>query len=200
MNISDFLYRIKPLPALLLIFLSLIVVGSIIQRCDKTETIIQTEYVYDTIRVEIKTEIPVPYKIYQVDTIRLLKYISIHDTVFKTSQIDTAAILADYFKIVEYKDTIQDESLKFYLNEQITQNRIIGRQTSYQCMEHTEIITYENRATLYGGLSFLQDLSGNEIAFILPTLFYENGSMYASIGYYPKSRIMIGAGLKIISW
>ena len=195
MTLSNFLYKARPIPALLLIFLSLLVFGSILNRCDKTQQQ-EIEYIYDTTKVEIIKEVPVPYKIYIVDTVRIVNYISITDTVYKTAQIDTAAILSDYFKVIEYIDTVADESLKFYLNEKISQNRIISRKTSYQWLEPTQVITNETNMTIYAGLSFLQ----TDKLTLMPSIYFANPKMYGVVGIGLDKSFQIGAGLKILSW
>lgn len=194
----------KPLSLILKLLLALsimIVAGIALVKCDKSETIIETEYVYDTTIVKIETEMPVPYKITITDTIFVPYNIHTSDTVKIPQIIDTMAILSDYFAIVDYKDTIEDESIKIFLNESISQNRIISRDLSYKWMKPTEVITYSKETNIiYGGLAFYQNIPTSTSS-ILITLNYSNEKMYGSVGLDPINRgFKVEAGLKLFKW
>ena len=76
--------------------------------------------VWDTIAGD---DIRVPYPVYQ-DT---------GSTKWKYKDIDTAAILTDYFSTVFYRDTIlNDSSAIFIVKDSIHMNRIKVRETSYK--------------------------------------------------------------------
>jgi hypothetical protein len=194
----------KPLTLILKLLLALsilIVAGIALVKCDKSETIIETEYVYDTTLINIETEVPVPYKITITDTIFIPYNIHTSDTVILPLEIDTMAILSDYYSKVEYRDTIEDESIKIFLNESISQNRIISRDLSYKWMKPTQVITYDTKTNIiYGGLPFWQNIPSNTSS-ILITLSYANEKMFGSVGYDPiNSSFKVEAGLKLFKW
>jgi len=73
----------------------------------------------DSIPYEVKVRVPVPYKV------------EVHDTVF--TDVDTAAILTDYFIHRTYKDTLKDDtSALIVIEETVGRNRILDRRLWYQ--------------------------------------------------------------------
>lgn len=72
------------------------------------------------------------------------KYIKriIHDTLFEN--IDTNEILKDYFSTYYYEDKIDNDSVKIWINDSISKNKIASRNLSYNIIfkTKTNIITY----------------------------------------------------------
>jgi len=102
---------------IVLLFITLIVLFYKNKNIE-TYTIVKTipaDTVYSTV-VSIKPEISLKYK-YKTDTLWL------HDTVF--SEVDTFAIIEEFFTMNEYNDTIKDDSsMTIVRNISITQNKI----------------------------------------------------------------------------
>lgn len=80
---------------------------------------------------------------------------------FKPEQkdIDTAAILAKYFETKAYSDILRIDTNNYvYLNDTISQNKIIGRGYTAKITEKTifvkETITPKDRSALYFGFMF----------------------------------------------
>ena len=87
-----------------------------------------------------------------------------YDTIIKYNNIDTAAILRDYFTLYAYNDTIKNDTVSIYITDSITRNNILNRQVSYNIKYPTieTIITkYANNREFYIGGS----LGGNTKGF-----------------------------------
>ena len=111
-----------------IIILILIAILILQQTCSpqpEPEVIVKTEVTYDTLVREIPSYIPV-YKTKVVNTTTV-------DTLYNTTLIptDTAAILADYYAVYEYNDTINDDSATIYIKDRISQNTILSRNVKY---------------------------------------------------------------------
>lgn len=63
------------------------------------------------------------------------------DTVVETADVDTAAILEDYFATYTYSDTIDRDSLTIYIDDEISKNRIASRNVKYEMIHPTKTIT-----------------------------------------------------------
>lgn len=64
----------------------------------------------------------------------------IHDTLFEN--IDINEILKDYFSTYYYEDKIDNDSVKIYINDSISKNKIVSRNLSYNIIFKTKTITY----------------------------------------------------------
>lgn len=92
----------------------------------------------------------------------------IHDTLeitrtlFRTREVDTAAIVADYFATRYYRDSLTTKYGKIWLDDSITQNRISARKWHYALnipvVTNTVQAPALARLQVYGGFS----LSGNK--------------------------------------
>jgi hypothetical protein len=90
--------------------------------------------VRDTIKGDtIPYAVPVP--------VPVVRYVAlVPDTVFRN--VDTAAILADYFITRSYDDTLMNDTSAFIaLSETVTQNRIMERTLTFQNRRATAITT-----------------------------------------------------------
>lgn len=112
--------------------------------------------------------------VFETDTITKLEYITdtfkitsigpvIHDTSFIEipANIDTAAIIRDYFTQYIGTDTLIDSNLFATITDTISGNKITGRSFSYRWLKPTTINTIVNNTTiinskarLYIGLNF----------------------------------------------
>lgn len=60
------------------------------------------------------------------------------DTVFR--DVDTAAILADYFTVYYYEDSLINDSLEIRIKDSVTKNQITSRNLSYRLLYPTTTI------------------------------------------------------------
>jgi hypothetical protein len=111
------------------------------------------------------------------------------------------AILSDYYSKVEYRDTITDESIQIFLNETVSQNRIIDRDLSYKWMEPTEVITYiKNKNTIYTGLIFYQHFPTNKSS-IGFSVNYSNEKLSGTFAVDPWNKgVYVGGAVRLKSW
>lgn len=98
---------------------------------------------YDTIRETTPEYIPVPGPIQ-------------YDTTYLERDIDTAAILRDYFASYHYSDTVNLDSVKVIIKDTVTRNKIKSRSVEYEILYPTKTITitndrYLNRREFYVG-------------------------------------------------
>ena len=115
----------------LLIIAVLLVIIVLLRECTvpstvtdyKTTTI--TTIKYDTITDSITSYVPKYYT----------KIILKTDTVYK--DIDTAAILTDYFSTYVYSDTVKKDSLTIIINDSVSENKIQFRNIQYTMLYRT---------------------------------------------------------------
>lgn len=105
-------------------------------------TIVET-IKYDTIKNKIPEYIPVPGP-------------AIHDTTFIPREIDTAAILKDYFALYAYADSVKLDSVTLVIKDTVSRNKIKSRSVEYEILYPTKTITitnerYLNRREFYIG-------------------------------------------------
>ncbi len=118
----------------LLVGLFLIISGVFNKENQKSEIKLIEQIIYrdTTIYKSKNVYVPTPYPV------EVLKY----DTIYKTEhiEIDTAAILADYFKEFYYSDTIiNDSTALIIIYDTVSKNRISARQWLYQNRRPTVI-------------------------------------------------------------
>ena len=111
-------------------------------------------------------------------------------SIMLTPTIDSALILSDWLKTRYYKDTISNPDLSIYLNEEVTQNRIISRDVSYQIFRPETIIKKPVGSFYIGG--YLYNTG------VVPYVQYNRSNWSVSAGYDPiNTRIFLGAGYRI---
>jgi hypothetical protein len=107
-------------------------------------TKVDTVYSKDTI-VKVRQGNDIPFEIYRV----------LEDTIH-----DTIQVLSDYYATRVYKDTITQDSSKFYIQDSISQNKILNREfkaeIAYKTIYNTTTITKKDKNAIY--LGFLTDL------------------------------------------
>lgn len=131
-------------------------------------TQIDTLYSTDTI-VKIKRGKDIPFEIYRV----------LEDTIH-----DTIQVLNDYYATRVYKDTITQDSSKFYIQDSISQNKILNREfkaeLAYKTIFQTTYITKPDKSAIY--LGFLGDLRA----------FDNKVGLGVGLGYYmPKKGLIL---------
>lgn len=100
----------------------------------KIITTIKTTIKWDTIKDSIPTYIPKYYK----------KIITIKETDTFWRNVDTSFILKDYFASYIYKDSSVNDSVKIYVNDTITKNKIKSRNINYLIKYPTITTTITN--------------------------------------------------------
>lgn len=104
--------------------------GKVIPGETKYITSVKTKIEYDTIRDSIPSYVPYPEYIYPPA-----------DTFWRDRDIDTAAILEDYFSTYFYADVIEDDSIKITINDSIRENKIASRDLKYEILYPIKTIT-----------------------------------------------------------
>lgn len=113
----------------------------------KSDTIFTSDTIWgDSIPYQVYVPVPKPYKVV------------VTDTLFK--DVDTTAILRDYFAIVYYTDTLKnDTSALVVIVDTVSNNRLKGRSMWFQNRRPTTInnttitnVYPDNKFQLYGGI------------------------------------------------
>lgn len=124
--------------------IAILIILLLINTCGKNptkshvKTITKTTIKWDTIKDSIPTYIPKYYK----------KIITIKETDTFWRNVDTSFILKDYFASYIYKDSSINDSIKIYINDTITQNKIKSRNVNYLIKYHTITTTITNNIYL----------------------------------------------------
>ena len=146
---------------------------------------------YDTTRVEVQVEIPIPYEVisykYHVDTV----FKPVLDTFLQEVilPIDTSEIIAEYVKKRVYIDTIVDDDLVAYLNEDIQFNKITNRDFSYQILRPM-YIKQEKLNTIGVGMSYYGTF--------IPNVSYNYKNWGVSVGW--NQEIYLGVQYSLIEF
>ncbi len=129
--------KLKNLDIRTILIVLLIIVIIILRQCSSTG--------YPEPNVKIETIETVKYDTIKVSTVEYVpKWINVSpDTVFleTATSVDTNKILADYFATYTYSDTINDDTVTVYINDEISRNRISKRKVSYEIAYPTKTIT-----------------------------------------------------------
>lgn len=120
------------------------------------------------------------------DTIRdTIPVLLIRDTIIYVdvpTEIDTAAILRDYFAVRYYERGIDEEKLKLTIKDSVSQNKIIWNELSYETYIDTVKIT-KTETIFRKGLYVNTILSTNQIG--------------AGVSYMNRKGLMYGAGVSL---
>jgi hypothetical protein len=131
------------LAAVLITVVIMLSVVPLLKSNEHTNTVTQTVTIPgDSIPYPVTVKVPVPYDSVVVDTF------------YCASVIDTAEILKDYYSKYFYQDTIKSNSVTAILCEEVTQNRITGRQVFIQNLRPQAITNkyVEPANKIYAGL------------------------------------------------
>ena len=124
----------------------------------------------------------IPYKIIQLDSIQ----IPVHDTI---------RIINEYAQVKAYSDTINLDSNTFYIQDTITQNKIIGRRFEAKLQEKTIYITKtlkpKTEFLIGGEIRNYNNVLGASIGVGLKVpnkglIIVNYGTQGYSLGYYKK--------------
>jgi hypothetical protein len=106
----------------------------------------------DSIPYTVYKDKPVPYKITYRDTITSYDtIIKDGDTTYVIEHVDTAAIMRDYHAIVEYNDTVKNDSSALIIVRQVIyKNRIDSMLVRFQNRRSTAVISQRDKAIVAG--------------------------------------------------
>lgn len=113
-------------------------------------------------------------------------------------KIDTGAIIRDFFAKVEYRDSIENDTVKVSLYEQVERNRITARQLNYRLkLPLTTVINqiteHKRRFYVGGGITMGRDCTFSAMPFFAYKTLKER--IYMG-GYDPIGR-KVGVGVLI---
>lgn len=151
-----------------------------------------TVYVYDTVVHYIPDTIP--WYIYKKDTVIVTK------TEFK--DVDTAAILQDYYAIHYYNRIWEDSLVKITLEDAITENRPLQNIFKYQMLKpqtviENKIIDTRYSRYLYAGLN----VPINKPEYMSIDLLAAGQKCYLGVGYSPGMKsINVKGGVKLFQF
>lgn len=151
-----------------------------------------TTLVYDTAVYEIIDTIPypvpVPVQIVENITHEFYDTLTIYDTI--PIPIDTAGIIADYYRLRIYNDIIADDNLEFHLWEQVGANRVLKRSTSYRILRPDKIVTRYPQSVYIGAMIYDTGLA--------PMVTFTDQKYYLSAGFDPFNFTwFVGGGVKL---
>jgi len=154
------------------------------------EAISDTVYIHDTIKHTITDR--VPYYITRLDSV------IIRDTVFR--EIDTAAILEDYFAVHYYLRTWQDSLIKVSIEDAVTENNFISNNFTYQFLRPQTLINNVTNITNFNKYLYI----GGSVT--LPDAKYSNVGVYGAfsrsffgLSYMPYQKgVMFTGGFRIV--
>lgn len=129
-----------------------VVVFLLMKNCQPSPKIDVQYLPGDSVPYTIYKDKPVPYKVTQRDTI--VEYDTIiknGDTTYVISPVDTAFILKDYYAIVEYNDTVKnDSSALIVVRQKLSKNRIDSLNIRFQNRRQTAVISQRDKAIVAG--------------------------------------------------
>jgi hypothetical protein len=144
----------------------------------KTDTVYvkeQTAVYRPNITVYEPGRIPTEVKTETKYLVRVDSFIQ-YDKEYITMNIDTAAILADYYAKVFYSDTVKSKYGHIVIQDSVTQNRIASRQVSTDFKLPEKV---EKKGQMYFGLTGGYNIADHKVMFG-PSLLYKtkNDAIY----------------------
>jgi hypothetical protein len=170
---------------LLVIILIAVVIFLLMTQPDytKKEIVLKTDTIFNVKTLtKYKKGDSIPYVIIAQDTIQ----IPVHDTI---------RIINEYLQIKAYSDTIRIDSNAFYIQDTISQNKIIGRGFEAKLQEKTIYITKtikpKTELLIGGELRNSNNVLGASIGLGLKVpnkgvILLNYGTQGYSVGYYKK--------------
>jgi hypothetical protein len=184
MTIERNLYRIILLGALVYILL--------LHMCGKKcEEKVTTRVIRDTTYITQRDTVTryVPKVTSVIEPVHIMHY----DTLVFFLNVDTAAILHDYFTTRYYRDSMQSQYGQVTVLDSVRENRIVSRSwaTNFSIPVVKETILPKNKTQLYAGFSALsgQRAIGAELNFALKTnkeQMYEVGAGLFGTQWYGR--------------
>ncbi len=171
----------------------------LMQECQpKPEPVIEKRTEVDTFFIpgkdsihELRVPYPVPY--------------AVHDSIPVWQKVDTAAILADYFKKRFYSDSAYNDSVRVYYAAQVYKNSLIDMKLKYRLTlpqmvikESTTVTETVNRQLAFVGVDLTSN--GQNLGFYPSIYFDTKGAMFGG-GFDPLSKsLKVGVYKKIKLW
>ena len=151
-----------------------------------------TIYVYDT----LTHEIPKPYPVPVLDTVYLPGNTIPQD-------VDTAAILKDYYSYHAYNRTVEDSNIRIAIKDTLSKNNYVGSSIWYTLLKPSTTIVntvdnrvYYNKYVTFGFDAPIKnvDYSELEVLFVAP-------KWYGGLGYTPiQNSVSIKAGMTLFKF
>ena len=145
---------------------------------------------YQTVTVNRTDTIyhPKPYKVTEVEYVDRVAYFT--DTVTRTA--DTAAILAEFFTVNHYEQTlVNDNLLTLNLHQQVAMNSIVMQTYDYQLrLRHTERTVYKYPTKF--GVSATAPVNGDFLQLNAHLLLKQKLDL--SVGYSSEYGVVAGVG------
>jgi hypothetical protein len=149
----------------------LLIIVILLQKCGNGDKVVKTDTIrtVDTSYVTVDREIPtyIPKWRTRVE----------HDTIY---DVDTSYVLGDYFSTYIYNDSLINDTLKLYINDSITQNKIKSRDLKYKLTIPIITITntvVENKREYYIGAGITGGKSG--LDYLGPEFLFRNTNRQA---------------------
>jgi len=162
--------------------------GSTHQIVTQTDTIL----IYDTIIHEIPNDV----HHYHVD----IDTVFVPDSILIPSDVDTLAILADYYRIYNYKRAWEDSVISVTFTDQISQNRIFQSSLlQYKLLKPQTVIT--NTTTINNYSTYLNLGLNSDIKFLYPEITAQliTKKFSYGVGYMPVQKgLTIHLGYNIL--
>lgn len=179
-----------------IVIAGLVVYIFFIKSCQKCPECKEGTATHDTLLLYTDTgkhviEVPVPYPV-----------ASKPDTV--PMDVDTLAILQDYYAHYFYEQVIADTNLTVTLNDTVSQNKIMGRGFSYRWLKPTTMIyndttiAAQNKFKMFAGLDVGANLTGDNFSLTPNLKFITKKDALLEIGYdIPNQMPLLGVAIKI---
>lgn len=171
----------------------------IMQECNPTPNgVVETKTEIDTLWLPGKDsihEVPVPYPV---------PY-AVHDSFPVWRDVDTAAILADYFKKRFYNDSAYNDSVRIYYAAQVYKNSLLSMKLKYKLTlpqmvikESTTVTETVNRQLAFIGVDLASN--GQNLGFY-PSIYFDTKKAMFGGGFDPLSRsLKVGVYKKVKLW
>lgn len=181
--------------ALMAFLLSFQVLNYCSDRALKQEGSVDTLYIASNDHwhnVPFKVEVPVPYKV---------EVPGASSTLTVPAQIDSLAVVMDYYSKHFYEDSLKNDSIEIKLKYVTYKNRVIDRELKYRWIAKTMVIERTNvveRQLAFIGL----DIYGNQKYFgLMPSIYFDTRRGMYGGGYDPLNRyVKVGAYFKGRLW
>jgi len=157
-----------------------------------SDTIVRTDTLFDTIQ---KKGLPLVTEKKEVSEPRLPGPDTVRDTVRDTIR-DTARVFRDYFRRRSYLKSYEDSSLSSSVFIRVSRNRLDSVSFSYSLIQETKIrdrVINKDPLSIYAGAT----VTPRSIA---PGIFAQKGNFIGGLGYSTRGRVILTAGVRVVSF
>lgn len=119
------------------------------------------------------------------------------------ADVDTAAILVDYFMVREYADSAYNDSVKIHYSAVVNRNELKSMELKYRLTVPTMVVTKSSTLTVSRQMAFIGlDLTSNGTNLgIYPSIYFDTRYAMWGAGYDPLSKsVKLGVYRKINLW